>query len=134
MPPNDAFFIIAVWILTGMGFGMLSTAYGACRITYRMQVGVREFLDWFWFVLVGMAFVVMLFWTEWGTFRIWSIAFVLVGYGLWTWLAAPVVMGALLLVAHVEARAVYYTLAPVRGLIRLFQRLQDKLRKPPKKG
>lgn len=133
MPPTDALFIIAVWVLTGMGFGMLSTAYGACRRTYRIQPGAREFLDWFWFVLVGMAFLVMLFWTEWGTFRLWSIAFVLLGYGLWSWLAAPVVLGALLVVAHAEARAVYYALTPVRAAFRLVRRLQDKLRKPSKK-
>lgn len=133
MAPNDALFIIAVWILTGMGFGMLATAYGACRQTYRVYRGLREFLDWFWFVLVGIAFLVMLFWTEWGTFRLWSLAFVLVGYGLWSWLAAPVVLGALVAVTYAEARLVHYTLWPGRRLVRWAKQIRWRRPKPPKK-
>lgn len=133
MNPNDAVFIIAVWVLAGMGIGMLATAYGACRKTYRMVLGARQFLDWFWFVLVGLGFLVMLFWTEWGTFRFWSVVFVLMGYGLWSWLAAPVVLNALLVVTHAEARLFYYALSPGRRLVGLLKRLHRRPPKPPKK-
>ncbi len=129
----EALYVIAVWILTGMGFGMLATGYGACRKTYHVYSGLREFLDWFWFMLAAAAFLVVIFWTEWGTLRIWSVAFVLVGYGLWSWLAAPMVLPALIWVTGGQARLVYYSLLPGKWLRRTVVRVVTKRRKPPKK-
>lgn len=134
MAPN-AYFVMAVWTLTGMVFGLLSTGYGACRRTYRFFVGVGEFLDWFWFVLAAAVYLVMIFWTEWGTFRIWSIGFILLGYGLWSWLAAPTMLQIFLWVGHGQARAVHMALAPWRRTLRLVTWVARKLaeRNPPPK-
>ncbi|MCL5116218.1 MAG: hypothetical protein M1272_03605 [Firmicutes bacterium] len=129
----DALFIIAVWILTGMGFGMLATAYGACRRTYRFPVGVGEILDWLWFVVAGAGFLVMLFWTEWGMFRVSSILFVLIGYGLWSWLAAPVVLGMFLVMGHAQARVAHYALVPGRWVFGGLKRQLQRRKKPPPK-
>lgn len=130
---QDALYIIAVWILAGMSFGMLATGYGACRQIYRLWPGFRELLDWLWFVVVGGAFIVILFWTEWGTFRLWSLVFVMIGYGLWTWLAAPVMLGMLLAVGHAEARVIHQVLAPERWLIRVVESRYSRIKKRPPK-
>lgn len=130
---SDALLIIAIWILTGMGLGLFATGYGACRKVYRLVPGSSELFDWLWFLLAAMGFLIILFWTEWGDFRIWSVGFVMVGYGLWTWLAAPVVLQALVSIARAEARMVHYALAPgrwFRGFVR--QRIR-KSKKPPRK-
>ncbi len=83
-----------------------------------MWPGVSEALDWLFFIGVAVIYLLMLFWSDWGSLKIWSIVGVLVGYGLWAWLAAPFVFGVLSFVAHVEARAVYYVSFPVRQLSR----------------
>lgn len=112
---------------------MLATGYGACRKTYHFYDGLREFLDWFWFMVAAIAFLVVIFWTEWGTLRIWSVAFVLVGYGLWSWLAAPVVLAALVWTTRGQARLVHYSLMPGKWLWRVASRTLQQRRKPPKK-
>lgn len=132
MAPNPLY-IIAVWIITGMGLGFLATAYGACRRTYRVLPGVGQFLDWFWFVLASAAFLIVAFWTEWGTFRVWAVAFILVGYGLWAWLAAPLVLGALSLALYGQARLTHYILVPGFVAARFVRRRVRHAKKPPRK-
>lgn len=132
MSPN-ALYIIAVWVLTGMAFGMLSTSYGACRQTHRRIAGIGELLDWSWFMLAAVIFLVILFWTEWGMFRVWSIVFVLIGYWLWSWLAAPLIFGMFVFLGHGQARLLYYALTPGRWLMRAaWVRIKPR-GKPPKK-
>lgn len=118
----DALWIIAVWVLSGIGFGLLSTTYGAFRSQWRVLPGIRDALDWMFFVVLGMLYVVVLFWTDWGMFRVWSILAILLGYGLWTWLAAPPVLKVLSFVIHWEARGVYFLTFP-------FSKAQKTLRK-----
>ena len=129
----NALYIILVWVLTGMGFGLFSTAYGACRRTYRQIPGLTPFLDWFWFILAAVLFLVMAFWAEWGMFRIWAVVFILMGYGLWSWLAAPVVLGAFSLALYGQARLIYYILYPGRFVLRFAQSQARRMKKPPKK-
>ncbi len=110
--------LLAIWILTGMGIGLLATALGACRSQWHMWLGMREVLDWLFFVGVAIFYLLMLFWSDWGVLKIWSIAGVLLGYGLWAWLAAPLVFGVLSFAIHVQVRAVNYVMRPVRQLAR----------------
>lgn len=132
MAPN-AVYIIAVWLLAGMALGLLSTSYGVLRKTYRLLPGTAEFLDWFWFVLAACLFLVMAFWTEWGTFRTWAVVFLLLGYLLWSWLAAPVVLVVLGWCAHGQARFVHYLIVPIVAAARFVRRRFRTVGKPPKK-
>ena len=110
--------MVVIWTLTGISIGFMATAYGACRSQWRIWPGLREVLDWLFFIVVAILYLLMLLWSDWGVLKIWSIVGVLVGYGLWAWLAAPFVFGVLSFVAHVQARAVYYVTLPVRQLSR----------------
>ena len=128
-----ALYVIAVWLLVGMGFGLLATIYGAFRKVYRLLPGVGEFLDWFWFVLAAGVFVVVSFWTEWGIFRVWTIVFVLVGYFLWSWLASSLALAALSFLFWLQARAVHYLCMPASFIVRRTQHYIGALRNPPQK-
>jgi hypothetical protein len=130
---SDAAYIIAVWTLTGMALGLLSTLYGACRKTFRFWPGTGEFLDWLWFVLAAALFVVVAFWTEWGAFRVWSIVFVLVGYLIWAWLAAPLTLFVVSAAAYGQARLVHYLTVPPIAAARLVKRLWPSRKLPPPK-
>ncbi len=130
---SDALYIIAVWLVVGMSFGLLSTAYGACRKVYRPWLGIWHFFDWFWFVLAGGTFVVVLFWTEWGMFRIWTVVFVLFGYLLWGWLAAPLMLEALSFLGWLQARAVHYLCIPGLTVARVVKNYTQALKNPPPK-
>lgn len=110
--------MMAIWVLTGMTIGLWATAYGACRSQWRIWPGLAELLDWGFFIAVAILYVLMLFWSDWGIVRVWSLVGVALGYGLWAWLAAPFMFGVLSFVAHVEARAVYYMTLPVRRISR----------------
>lgn len=128
-----ALYVIDVWTLLGMGFGFMATSYGACRKTYRMPSGIGHFLDWFWWVLAAAAFLVAAFWTEWGIFRVWSVAFILIGYLLWSWLAAPLMLALLFFVTRGQARVVHFLLWPLVQGATIAVRRFPLSRKPPKK-
>lgn len=132
----DALFMLTCWMLTGMALGFLSTFYGACRSQVRMWPGLRDALDWLWFVVAAILFLLVLFWTDWGVFKVWSIAWVALGYLVWSWLAAPLVFGVLVVFAHAEARTVHWLLRPWmtmgrRGR-RMWQGISRNRKKPPK--
>ncbi|PSR21564.1 MAG: hypothetical protein C7B45_10155 [Sulfobacillus acidophilus] len=126
--------IIAVWILLGFGLGFLSTLYGACRQSYRIHWGLDHFFDWLWFVLAAIGYVGVSFWTEWGTFRIWSIVLILTGYGVWSWLAAPLVFTLVSAMTYGQARLVYYATLPGQRLWKRVRRWPWRQRKLPPKA
>lgn len=126
-------YIIAVWTLMGFGLGLLSTSYGACRKVYRFWPGAAEFLDWFWFVMAAGIFLVVGFWVEWGTFRIWAVVFIIVGYLLWGGLAAPLALSLLSAAAWGQARALHHALRPFRTSIGRVKRYVLSKKKPPEK-
>lgn len=128
---SEALYIIAVWALAGMGMGLMATAYGACRKIYRLWPGVGEFLDWFWFVIAAAFFLIVGFWTEWGVFRVWAVVFVLIGYLVWSWLAAPLVLSVLSAVAYGQARLAHYTLWPFWRIAIFVKSRDQKMKKPP---
>ena len=132
-PALDALYVMAVWLMVGMSFGFFATVYGALRRVYHFWPGVGEFFDWLWFVLAGALFVTVLFWTEWGIFRIWTVAFVLLGYLLWTWLASPLTLGALSFFFRLQARAFHYGYVPVLTVARFVKRSGAHWRNPPPK-
>lgn len=121
--------MMAIWVLTGMTIGLWATVYGACRSQWRIWPGLAELLDWVFFIAVAILYVLMLFWSDWGIVRVWSLVGIALGYGLWAWLAAPFMFGVLSFVVHVEARAVYYMTLPVRRISRRVARpLGSRLR------
>jgi hypothetical protein len=131
---SSALTIISTWILTGVAFGLLSTIYGACRAVYRIWPGLREFLDWFWFVVAAVVYLLVIFWSEWGVFRIWSLLFLLLGFLVWNGLGAPWAFPLLVAIARRQARLVHYALWPgVRAVraVRYYFRRRQKPKDPP---
>ncbi len=122
-----ALWILDVWVLTGVAIGMLATIYGAFRSQWHILAGIREFFDWFFFVILAIGYLVILFWTQWSMFNIWSLVAILVGYGLWVWLAAPLVFPGLAFLVYVQARGFYYFTWPMRTGIHWIQRSVARL-------
>jgi hypothetical protein len=129
----QALYIIAVWILLGIGLGFLSTLYGACRKSYHLLWGLDHFLDWLWFVVAAIGYVGVSFWTEWGTFRIWSIVLILTGYGIWAGLAAPLILTLASAMTYGQARLVYYATLPVQRVWQRVGRWRGRYTKRPPK-
>lgn len=114
----DAGTVLAAWLLTGMGLGLLSTAYGAFRAQWHWWKILGHIMDWLWFVLAAVLILVVYLWTDWGVFHIWSLMVIGAGYALWSWLAAPAVLRALSAAIFIQARTVFYLTAPARFVLR----------------
>jgi hypothetical protein len=117
--------VLAAWLLTGAGLGLMSTAYGAVRAEWRLWKVAGHFLDWLWFVLAAIFVLTVYIWTDWGVFHFWSLLVMSLGYGLWVALAAPVMFGVFSRLVFWQARLLFYFLAPgriaARGLMKLWR-------------
>lgn len=107
---------IAVWLLAGISLGFFSTLYGAMRVKWHLWRICSHFLDWLWFMIAAVFVLGIYLWTNWGTVHLWSLPIMGLGYGLWVWLAAPLVFRLVSQVLFVEARAVFYLTSPARWL------------------
>ena len=81
---------LAVWLLTGIFFGMTASIYGAMRRVYRMGI-LGHILDWVWCTAAGILAFFVLVGTNWGVFRAWLVLAIVIGYMLWAVLAGPMV-------------------------------------------
>lgn len=82
---------IAIWMMSGLVVGFGSTIYGALRAVYRWPLGFAHLMDWLSTALIGVYVFVLLFWTYWGSFRLWPILWMAAGYLLWVACASPMV-------------------------------------------
>lgn len=83
MATGQALLSIAVWLSAGMILGLASTIFGAARSVYQWPPVLAAWLDWLFATLVGPYVFVVLLWTIWGSFRLWAILWIFLGYGLW---------------------------------------------------
>jgi hypothetical protein len=56
---------------------------------------MRTVSDAFAGLSVGLVFLAVAFWVDWGFFRVWSLAGLGLGYALWAGLAAPAVFNGI---------------------------------------
>lgn len=132
MLATDPMSLLVVWTITGMGLGFFSTIYGAWRMQFRVWKSISHMLDFLWFILAAIAIFFVLFWSDWGVFRFWSLVWMVIGYGLWAILAGPFVLGVFSFIFHIFARGGFWALWPAQHVIHRVLALWRRRSPPPK--
>lgn len=113
MATADALWSIAVMVLTGMGLGVMATAYAACRASCRFWRVLGHLSDWLWFVVAAILLVMGLVVADWGQLRLWALVALAIGFAVWMALAQPLALTLLVFVARaVKVMILDWALAP----------------------
>ncbi|MDA8194393.1 MAG: spore cortex biosynthesis protein YabQ [Thermaerobacter sp.] len=113
-----ALWLMAVWTVAGMGLGWLATCYGALLARCPAPRWMVAVCDWLWFIVAGVFVLAIVFWSDWGTFTVWVVVWLLAGYGLWSWLAAPLAYRAVSAAIDCQVRALRGWLRPLGTVFR----------------
>lgn len=139
MPTLTALAILARLILAGMAVGLGLTVWDAARAAWRPPAPLAHALDAVWGLAAGLGVVAALAWVDWLVIRVWYLAAVAAGYGLWGRGARPWVLPVLETGFRWQARLTRWAAAPlrlaVRGLAALLRRswalLARRQKRPP---
>jgi hypothetical protein len=113
---------MALVTLAGMTLGLMATAYGAHLRAVRFRRGWHDVSDLTVPLLGAVVVVAALALSNWGEIRLWAVVGLAVGYGLWRWLAAPLVWRILVWVNRTACRLCGWAWSPMRLLGRLAAR------------